>query len=645
VVCILETALRHTVALLHQPTQRATGLVEDCAHLVSQMKRASVGGWISSPSSLLGKKVSNPVWFQLSTRGKDLPPSDAVLVYLGCAVLISISKNKPIPKIVAEHLEEIAGINLSSEAIQRILTGLPPDQVLGNQWPSRLARNWREVVRIFSNGDIPPPGLLDRVQAQLLSSALNTTARHAAGASDHRQLSNNQAREAHRAISKAIEKDEYEGALGVLAVRTGLSIDLLMNMPISRSAPQSEQQFFLDIANGVVSIHLGIAIHEPAQALKGCHLASHQMQIHLPKKLSQNLLKRFSQYPSAHCLADLYPERETIKTDDSIYPSRDEIVPSWARLRHTTGPLLLDQGLNALHAALATLDLGLLCRSKLHYAMVPAGEMHEVERLLYSRLGWGEPTDLVPDSMGFGCRVVPLEKWLIEHDLALRSFADASHPGNHASLFTLTSFHNQFTTLVGWRLSVLLALRATTRINLSAAINEKHDEWISVHDKHTKEDRGQQPVPLCAFAAETIRLYKAHCAAMGQRVANLMGMEHPFARWCKAVAASSNMRLLCTVNARGEIKPLRSSEFTSIESSDYTLPPDVGRKVMENHLRWEGLPASHIDMVLRHHVAGQIRLSSFNAASMSVSMRRTSSAIERVAMNLFGNPVIGLARD
>ena len=65
VVCILRVAVQHTVALLHQPTKQATDLVEDFKHLVSRTKDASAGGWLSSPSGLIGKKVSNPVWFQL----------------------------------------------------------------------------------------------------------------------------------------------------------------------------------------------------------------------------------------------------------------------------------------------------------------------------------------------------------------------------------------------------------------------------------------------------------------------------------------------------------------------------------------------------------------------------------------------------
>ena len=117
-----------------------------------------------------------------------------------------------------------------------------------------------------------------------------------------------------------------------------------------------------------------------------------------------------------------------------------------------------------------------------------------------------------------------------------------------------------------------------------------------------------------------------------------------FSQWCASVAQGNRQRLLACVNKAGEPRNVSSIEFTTTDSSAYQLPDDVGRKIMENMLREEGIRSSHIDAVLRHFTTGQIRSNSFNPEDLQSFVHRTARAQDRIAMKLFGPHVVGLSR-
>lgn len=62
------------------------------------------------------------------------------------------------------------------------------------------------------------------------------------------------------------------------------------------------------------------------------------------------------------------------------------------------------------------------------------------------------------------------------------------------------------------------SLRAASRVEISADIDEKNDRWIDAHDKTTRADRGRQPVSLCNFARDCISNYRSHCTALARRL-------------------------------------------------------------------------------------------------------------------------------
>lgn len=646
IITLLNKSVEYTIDRLELPTAEAINTRQDLRELCSTIRAACTELKLhSSNLSLRGKANSDPVWYQLAqVAGRGVTHSPQLLLYIGCATLLALHRRKTFPKVAAMHLKELAEATMMSEAtLDALLVGYAPIEHLTSNWVSRLGRTWREVVRLFSGGDVPPPTLKNRITGQLLGAALNPTPAHSAGAQSHRHLSPRQFQAACTRIQALVEEDDIKGVLGVLTIRTGLSVDVLLQLPLKTSDSVTSGAH-IDPKRGIVLIDLQPLVFEPAKPLRGCHTGGYWLNVHLPMEVSRHLHERSVNYPFASELMHLYPGSPDVFTNQNLIPGGDEIMPTWARLRESAGPHLLRQGANALHAALLTLDFSLICRSKTHYATVTAAEWLQAEQQLHASLGWGEPVHLKEGEAGVGSCVVPTDATVKQHDEALVAAVEATRPGKHASMPRLLDFHNHYTFLTGWRLSMLLALRASARISISAAT--KHgDRWIPIHDKHTPGDRGLQPIPLCSFVIETIDLYKRHCDGIGSRLASLGLGDLPATRWCKSVAAAQNVRLLCTIARDGSVHPLASQAFTRPKCIEYQLPSDPGRKVLENALRAERLPSVLIDQMLRHTHSGQQHLGSFNPTPLVVAHERLSCAVDRIAHRLFSDTVSGLRRD
>lgn len=639
IIGLLTTAVAYVVGKLHRPTATACDLNSDIHHLHTLLMSMLGDKHQEASLGMRGQSSRHPIWYQLFQLS-DLPKvSTALLTYIGCEVLLYFKHHKPVAKTAAGHWREMSDFSCPWEVTESILFGFVPDDHANASWTSRLPRKWREVVKHFSEGDIPPPSWRDRVTSQLLGAGLNPTAAHAAGALDHRQLSPQQLLHAYGHINAMVHADQFDGAIGVLAVRTGLTVDLLVDLPLD-TCGSTQKRMLLDPLQGIVEVDLSSIAHEAADALPGCHPGGYRLQIHLPIDLVRNLKTRSTRYPLAMHLKDLYPGEQGPLSAQPVFRTVDEIEPTWARLRNSTGPHLLRQGVNALHAALVTLDLSLICRSKFYYANLTKHELQQAEARLYQAVGWSEPVD-GSGLQGFGCRVVPLDSTIRSHDFALLSQLEEAHPGKHSNQPRLIQHHNLYTYLTAWRLSILLALRASSQISIPADVDCARN-WIPHHDKRTHSDLGFQPIALCSFAAQTIHLYRSHCSALSLRASKLFGNRHALTTWSSSVGRGQNVRLLFQIDQQGRVHPVASRDFTKSLGHEYTLPHDVGRKVIENHLRLQGLSSHLIDMQMRHSHSGQVQLSSFHHTSVASSMARLCHALDHTAVQLFNTPQPGL---
>lgn len=642
VVDSLELVTEH----LYTPSTQCRQWLSDAQSCLHRLRSMLGITYASSASSLQGKRSKHPVWVAYATLGKTKEANPAALALAGSAVLVGLYEGKPVPKSVAVDMNTVlSDLPLGNHQLASLLWNDIAVEFVQQKWAMHLRKRWREVVRLLSSSTPPPQTNTERIRAQILSSTLNAKAAHRAGAFSHRNLSIRQFNHVIDHIKLEMDADSLVGVLGVLVLRTGLAVDVVAQMELGTTEHSQETLCaVLLVEQGVVELDLEIAVHEAAKPMLGSEPSNYCLQIRLPVTLHRHLQNRLAKQPNARRLIDLYAGEYVPGSASSICKKRDEIEGTWSRLRYTVGILLRQRGFNTLHSALLSGDLGLIPRSKLHYATVTADELYQKECELYQLLGFGTPVDLPKGSKGCGSRVVPTMENLVNHDRSLTEKVDAERPGKHAGLSRLYRFHNEFTLLCAWRLSVLLALRATRSIDIDASIQESSDRWIAIHDKYTPADRGFQPVPLCRYGAEVIRLYKAHCAAMNLRVQRIEGRPTKFSQWCASVSHGNRQRLLACVDKTGDARNVSSIEFTTTASSPYRLPNDVGRKVMENMLREEGIRSSHIDAVLRHFTTGQIRSNSFNPENLQSFVHRTARALDRIAMKLFGPHVAGLSR-
>jgi hypothetical protein len=657
-VCVaFIDGIKAVLSRLHPPNPKLHHLLTAAQGLRTELELKRGDTYGSTQSILKGKKSKCPAWSVVVKIGFDGPGNCAAALFLGCMILLSLEDKKASRKSLAQKLDALNSVSaISEDQLSKALAGEKVDIIGLDDEISTLRRLWVKVIEKFGPGQSPTPSTPnERARAQVLSAALNCGASHVAGAASHRLLTEEQFRRVCECTRVEVLEDTLKGSLAVLVMRTGLSVDLVASMPLI-TATATSADFGLDVSQATVVLDLRVLAHEAGKPLPGSLPARYCLEVHLPAILREQLQRRLARHSSAKSLADLYPEASTPNALANVCPGVEEIAPTWSRLRYSLGYALRHQGINKLLVALVCGDFGIIPRSKLHYARVAAPEFHAVEQLVYTQLGLGESSGILdPDAPGIGCGVVPAPDNIQRHDELLVCAVQTSRPGKAGDLPLLRSFHNAYTALIAWRLSVLLALRETQIIELDAGIDPALDTWVPVHDKRTDRDRGFQPVALCAYAAMTVMLYQQHCLATGERAARLAGRSTEFSLWCESVGHRHNVRLLSFVTGSDQVKGVPSHAFTSTTSfladspahvgeAPYVLAPDVGRKVMENELRMQGARSSDIDAHLRHFVQGQEPSSAFDTSVLNERIPRIAAAQQRVAVSLLGPPEVGLSK-
>jgi len=658
-VCLAAAGgIELVIKLLTRVHPRLRSLHTSISSLMDELDEKHGGCYETTRSNLKGKRTTHPVWTRTAILGElEGTQCRTQLFALGCAVILAFDEQAQVPASLSKTLAKLASVDpVTEEQLHLLLGSDVADGTNMSDAVSALRRLWTKVLKRYGF-DQPPPVRTpsERIDAQVLSAALNATARHVAGALTDRLLTEHQFQLVCRLMREEITRDTFKGVLCLLVIRTGLSVDVIPSMPLVNSETQPGQ-VGIDVARAAVVIPLHVLANEASQPLPGSIPAHHALTIHLPGSVAGQLRARLVLRSAAKSLACLYPDEFVPDPNSSVYVSQEEIAPTWSRLRRTFCYFLRNQGVNKLHAALACGDFGVFPRSKLHYAAVDAEEFHEVEQLVYAKLQLDEPTHILDGKeKGIGSAVVPRMLNVVNHDQVLAALVQERRPGKTASLQTLRQFHNAYTRLAGWRLWLLLALRETQVVELDAALDPEIATWISVHDKCTRQDRGFQPVALCDYAAKTILLYQQHCKAMAIRFTRVSRRATAFSSWCEAVGERQNVRLLSLVNERDEIQGLPSRALITLQLTNesaqmvdgdarYVLAPDVSRKVMENALRHHGARSSDIDNHLRHFTQGQEPASAFDTSVLNSRIRRLAATQQKVATALLGALEVGLSK-
>lgn len=637
----MQHCLQAAIGVLGSTESRTEAMRETIGALVTELEtQMDDTGQAESLQAAHGLKSRYPGWSALCTAGN----ADHALArtYLGLKVLKAFHEEQPLGTTASNRFHALLNEPyLTKEQVHALLTEAPGTEEEDQGAVADLRRTYRQVLQAYLQDATPPPGNgRSRVTGQLLDGVLAATAARRAGASNHRELSPGQMSLTLAHIEQGLANDTLNGCLGVLVAISGFTPDLLLATPLTEPASPSAEDLYLDLTQGVLSIDHSGLVREAATAQPGCIPASLICAKPLPVQLQQNLLKRRAQRPDATTLADLYPGVPCPTSDEPVYPSPDMICPSWARFRNSLGAYLRSQGLDSLMASVISGRFWHIPKSKLYYMTLPRGELQTGFDRFYALAGWGRAIAL-QDGLAFGSEVVPTVEAVKAHDRVLLQSCVDFDPGKHAGLARLIEHHNRFMRLVGFRLSCLLALRETTALDLTASVDEREHRWVAVYDKDVLHPL---PMPISAFTRETFRAVRTHCRALRGRLIALGEGKSALARWCQAVSNHEAVPLLQQARSPSELFALPTRTFLQPHDDTPRLPPDFGRKLMENELRRQGLRSGEVDAFLRHDVEGQSMLSTAAHHQHQATWVRTTQAVDHVAALCFGAVVYGLAR-
>ena len=387
-----------------------------------------------------------------------------------------------------------------------------------------------------------------------------------------------------------------------------------------------------------------LVIHQAAEAAIGALPAATTIWKPLPTKLKLVLQKRLKANPNAQCVKDLFHGQEIPKTQDCIWNSPSAMPATWARLRHSSGTWLRFQRFNNLHASVMPGDFHHIPRSKLYYSRLDPDELARAFARWYQLNGWGDAC-IFPEGKAFGCQVVHPGELLRQHDKFLLKALTLSNPGKHCSHDRVIEHHNAFMRVCGFRLSLLLALRESTELEMFADVHEESERFWAIEDKLTPGHVGASPQPIATFTQETLTAVRHHCAALAKRLSNAGHSHCTAAKWATAVVGFQPVRMLCIVENLDTLRPLATRDFLASRAADlYQLAPDFGRKALENLTRQGGLKCTETDALLRHNVSGQSQLTSTSHTTPSSFFSSTSKVIDGIAKQLFEQVVFGLSK-
>lgn len=543
----------------------------------------------------------------------------------------------------------IRGESLSKDDLRLLLNGLTRDDEITFAWHKRLRRSWGHVVRHFAQegSALPVKNFADQARGQIRDSSFYASPTLRAGACDHRQLSKLQMRQTLKQIGKWIDDDDFRGAYGFFVCTTGLTADLIPMIPLQSPAVDSEWVVAIDIEEGCLKMDVSALAEEAAQATTTAVIKSNFVcSKPLPKNLAARLRSRLEMLPNACCLQDLFPTSTDLDARAPVIRSHDEIKPSWARLRNSSGTFLRQLGIDNLLACICSGDFGHIPKSKLYYACVEPDEIFQASTAFYLTAGWETPVPMSTDSLAFGCRVVPTDAQIHHIDQWWQESIHAKAPAKHCNLDQVLVHHNYYMSLCGFRLALVLAMREQHEFNLRAEIDERVDRWLPLDDKTVPGVAGALPVPLTKFAAQTISALRVHCRALHSRLHQQGLQRSALARWCEKVELrQSGVSLLMKAATPNRLQNVGTHDCLEPLPKGLVIAPDFGRKVMENALRHRGLRTGDIDAVLRHSVLGQSRESSVSDFNLLDWLKRVTPVMDALANDLFGSVCYGLSRE
>lgn len=643
-------AVQAACVFLEQPTEEVT---KTCSQLLALWQRVQTEldttGTAEGRSARGRRLAEHPAWRMCIALGAP-GARESVLVLGGLLLLMAAHRARPVPGAKAEIVYRHAVTSdLTLEQLRPLLESDVDAAQTEWPWLSAIQRQWPAICNALMQGGAPAPTaprFHQRARGQLFARAHYASPARRAGVPTARELSEGQFAQACAQVARWIDEDDWRGAFGFLAGTSGLTVDLLPGMPLVE-AVGAAWTGCLDLDAGTQKFDVEFLANQAAAmprewtTIPACFVIEKPLTV----RLAQTMRARRERFPGALTLGSLYPEASPLAGHMEMIPSGAEIGCSWARWVNSSGIYMRRAGMDNLLACICSGDFGHAPGSKLYYAVISHTEIWQEAAKFFMQNGLGEAVDEPNGRVGFGSRVVPTDEVLRQAVAWHRARVEALHPTRRGrSVDQLLNYHNQYAALVGFELALLLGLREAAEYDLWSDIDETQDAWVDVLDKTVPGPNGALPVPLSARAKAAIGLYRIHCRAVADRLGGLGKAGTAAHRWLLSVCRREHVGLLCKILSVDSVRRAGSSDAIGVLPNDLTLVRDVGRKWLENALRYAGSRTGDIDGALRHDVIGQSRFCSVSDFILSEWAMRTACAIDSIAGPVLGAAIPGLAR-
>ena len=574
-----------------------------------------------------------PAWRLLNAIGQTQADSNGALACIcGVHLLAGLAEDTQLSQSFCDHLRRDQALTSIADADIKFLVDAISDDRMP-LWLPRHRKDWWIFLRWFESSTddrMPQRAFDDVVRGQLISSSMYPLRGQRQGVLTDRALSVLQLRETTAPVVRSPFNCLLEQQVVLwLTIFGGVSFEHIGKLPIYRG---TSSLLSLDIGQGCLLRSLSVLAPEQPRCMSNdSRPASMSFRLPLPSNLHEHLKTLLSANPHAKSIGDLISALHRISTTDPIFPSLASLRPSWARLSNSVGTFLRQQGMDSLLAAMLTADFGHTAKSKLHYAHVEDLEIHDSAASAYRLLGFDKPVNFADAQIGFGSPIVPTQDSLIKAARFIHDQVDQSRPGRNAKdLGALLNFHHQYSLAVSFWVSFSLALRNTRHIPLPT------DSLIILTEKSISARKGGLPAIAPPSLKRQVALYQAHCHALARRMPNYQTSS--FITWLRA----GDVHDIRTCSDKLQQQEVSSTDVTNWVHKAVDLPPDFGRKFLENELRRCGVPTRDIDRVLRHEVSGQASMCSSSADSIHAWSCRTSALIQSVLTEYLGDPIVGL---
>ncbi len=577
--------------------------------------------------------AQHPAWRVLNVAGQlDSSKFNALLFLLGVHLLVAINEGD---QVMSERFcdllrRDLTLRNMSAQELQDVSHSIKGDEK--PSWAYRFAREWRAFVLLYESD--PQAHLMPLQFNEIVHGQLNNHAVYALRGKREAVLTDRCTSESqlHMALSNQLRLPFThlldQKLVLWLVLFSGLTFDHLSAIPTDIN----EQSLHVDVKRGCLHRSLRtLALDQPDTTLLEAEPAGLTCKIPLPRNLHQYLLTLYRLGPVVETMGDLIPALTIIKSHDLVYPSLSSLRPSWARLKNAGGNYLRQQGMDSLLTAVLTGDFGHTMKSKLYYCNVNASEIHDAAALAYQLLGFDSPVALTDEPVSLGSPLVPTRSAIVKAAKYNSEAIILSRPSRRVrTVAGLIDFHNIYTLSVALRICFALALRNTSCVILPGG------SIVVITEKAIGGREGGMPVIVPNCIQQQVSFYRAHCTALLNRLPSYSNNE--FTNWLR----ESPITTLKSCNYRMKVQHVSSTDAirSVIEAADLSV--DVGRKYFENELRRLGMPTFDIDRVMRHEVVGQASMSSDNFDSIDAWSSRVGQVINRIVLDLFGQPLVGL---